>query len=112
MSLRRTLGLLLASTMLATTMFFGQAVVAPDLADACQQYVNGYYRSNGTYVSGYYRTCPNSSRTDNYSYPGNYNPNTGRVTGGSYYSGGSYFTTPTYSYPSYSGGYYSSYSWR
>jgi hypothetical protein len=28
-----------------------------------------------TYVQPYERTAPNSSRTDNYSYPGNYNPN-------------------------------------
>ena len=30
-----------------------------------------------TYVQPYERTNPNSSRTDNYSYPGNTNPNTG-----------------------------------
>lgn len=41
-------------------------------------YVNGYYRSNGTYVNGYYRTSPNHTRTDNYSYYGNYNPYTGK----------------------------------
>ena len=37
--------------------------------------VRGYYRSNGTYVQPYVRTSPNSTVTDNYSYPGNYNPN-------------------------------------
>ncbi|HHT9146900.1 MAG: hypothetical protein Q7J31_15665 [Syntrophales bacterium] len=33
-----------------------------------------------TYVQPYERTNPNSSRTDNYNYPGNYNPNTGMVS--------------------------------
>ena len=33
-----------------------------------------------TYVQPYERTSPNNSRTDNYSYPGNYNPNTGQTT--------------------------------
>lgn len=48
--------------------------------------VGGYYRdSDGdgqkeTYVQPYERTSPNSSRTDNYSYPGNYNPNSDTYT--------------------------------
>ena len=33
-----------------------------------------------TYVNPYTRTNPNSSRTDNFSYPGNYNPNKGEMT--------------------------------
>ncbi|KLT70495.1 SH3 domain-containing protein [Flavobacterium sp. ABG] len=37
--------------------------------------VKGYYRSNGTYVQPHQRTASNSTITDNYSYPGNYNPN-------------------------------------
>lgn len=45
-----------------------------------QVHVNGYYRSNGTYVQPHERTVPNSTITDNYSYPGNYNPNTNSVT--------------------------------
>lgn len=43
-------------------------------------WVNGYYRSNGTYVSGYYRTEPNLYKWDNYSFDGDwsdsYNDNT------------------------------------
>jgi|SRR3989344_1057030 len=31
-------------------------------------YVNGYYRSNGTYVQPYYRSRPNAYTYDNYSY--------------------------------------------
>jgi hypothetical protein len=33
-----------------------------------------------TYVNPYERSSPNNTRTDNYSYPGNYNPNTGKVS--------------------------------
>jgi hypothetical protein len=41
-------------------------------------YVNGYYRSDGTYVSPHYQTNPNSTRDDNYSTRGNVNPYTGQ----------------------------------
>ena len=43
-----------------------------------QTYVNGYTRSNGTYVQGHYRSSPNYTRRDNYSYYGNVNPYTGK----------------------------------
>lgn len=46
-------------------------------------YVKGYFRKDGTYVAPHYRTNPDSKITNNYSYPGNYNPNTGKITGGS-----------------------------
>lgn len=42
-------------------------------------YVNGYTRSNGTYVKPHYRTAPNSTYTDNFSEYGNVNPYTGRA---------------------------------
>ena len=48
--------------------------------------VRGYCRDSDhvgikdTYVQPYQRTSPDSSRTNNYSFPGNFNPNTGRVT--------------------------------
>ena len=48
--------------------------------------VRGYWKDTNhdgvkdTYVQPYERTSPNTSRTDNYSYPGNYNPNTGYTT--------------------------------
>ncbi len=41
------------------------------------QYVNGYTKSNGTYVEGYNRSSPNSTKVDNYSSKGNSNPYTG-----------------------------------
>ncbi|MGA2417851.1 MAG: hypothetical protein ABSF55_01245 [Candidatus Staskawiczbacteria bacterium] len=64
-------------------------------------HVNGYFRKNGTYVAPHYRSDPNSTPTDNWSYPGNTNPMTGKTATGSveeylenYKSSSSY--TPTY----------------
>lgn len=51
-----------------------------------QVYVKGYFKSNGTYVEPHYRSSPNGSPYDNYSYPGNVNPYTGKVAGGSEYN--------------------------
>lgn len=42
------------------------------------EHVNGYTRSDGTYVQSYERTNPNSTRDDNYSTRGNTNPYTGQ----------------------------------
>ena len=44
--------------------------------------VKGYYRKDGTYVRPHYRTAPDSNPYNNYSFPGNYNPNTGKITPG------------------------------
>ena len=44
--------------------------------------VNGYYRKDGTYVRPHYRTKPDGNPYNNYSYPGNYNPNTRKITTG------------------------------
>lgn len=69
-------------------------------------YVHGYFKKNGTYVQPYYRTSPDSSPYNNYSYPGNYNPNTGTTTPGNsstylnnYYKSKSYYPS-IYSSPS------------
>jgi len=48
-------------------------------------YVNGYYRSNGTYVQPHYRTSPNNTVYDNWSTYPNVNPYTGQ-TGTRYYN--------------------------
>lgn len=48
-----------------------------------QVYVKGYFRKDGTYVAPHFRTDPDNTITNNYSYPGNYNPNSGEITGGS-----------------------------
>jgi hypothetical protein len=45
-------------------------------------YVKGYYRKDGTYVQPHYRTDPDGIPYNNFSYPGNYNPNTGEITTG------------------------------
>lgn len=91
-----------------------------------QTYVNGYTRSNGTYVEGHYRTTANYTRDDNWSTIGNVNPYTGSEgtkPGGynsSYYNTPTYnstYSTPTSSYsnyntytPTYSGSNYSNYT--
>ena len=48
-------------------------------AGATGTHVNGYTRSNGTYVQPHERSAPNGIVTDNYSYRGNSNPYTGSV---------------------------------
>jgi len=65
--------------------------------DAGRVRVRGYYRKDGTYVRPHYRTAPDGNPYNNYSFPGNYNPNTGRITPGDpfkyldrYYNGSSY----------------------
>src|SRR5438093_2060027 len=44
--------------------------------------VEGYYRRDGTYGQPHSRTRPDSHPYNNYSFPGNYNPNTGKIAGG------------------------------
>jgi len=41
------------------------------------EYVNGYSRSNGTYVQGHYKTDSDNTVNNNYSTQGNTNPYTG-----------------------------------
>ena len=48
---------------------FAAAQTNPNLV-----FVNGYYKSNGTFVAPHYRTAPNNTLTDNLNYRGNYNP--------------------------------------
>jgi hypothetical protein len=54
---------------LTTTLSFAQS----------QVWVNGYYRSNGTYVQGHYRTEKNQTVNDNWTTRGNVNPHTGKA---------------------------------
>jgi hypothetical protein len=44
--------------------------------------VRGYFRKDGTYVKPHTRSAPDGNPYNNYSFPGNYNPNTGKITGG------------------------------
>jgi hypothetical protein len=48
-------------------------------------WVRPYYKSDGTYVPGHYRSNPDGNPYNNYSYPGNVNPYTGRVAPGNGY---------------------------
>lgn len=43
------------------------------------QHVNGYYRSNGTYVRSHWKTVANATMRDNFSVKGNRNPFTGKI---------------------------------
>lgn len=53
-------------------------LLASSIGLARDTHVNGYYRSNGTYVQPHYRSAPDSSKTNNWSSKGNYNPYTGQ----------------------------------
>ena len=49
-------------------------IVTDSYADT---WVNGYTKSNGTYVQGHYRSSPDSTVNNNWSTRGNVNPYTG-----------------------------------
>lgn len=53
------------------------AMLFASLAEARGVRVRGYTRKDGTYVAPHYRSAPNSTKMDNYSTRGNYNPYTG-----------------------------------
>lgn len=46
---------------------------------AADTYVQGYYRSNGTYVEPHYRSAPDGNPYNNWSTQGNVNPYTGQM---------------------------------
>lgn len=85
-------------------MFIAALASTSVMADT---YVNGYTRSNGTYVAPHMRSEPNSVRYDNYSSQGNTNP----YTGSTGYQRNEYSTPPAYNqgynngYNSYNNGY-------
>lgn len=58
------------------------ALVLFGFAQANADYVRGYTQRDGTYVAPHQRTSPDHNPYNNYSFPGNYNPNTGRTTPG------------------------------
>lgn len=82
------------------------AVVALPSITSAQTYVNGYYRSNGTYVAPHYRSAPDGNPYNNWSTVGNVNPYTGQPGTKNPYSSygssnGSYgsYPNPYSSYP-------------
>ena len=80
------------------------AVVAQISFGQSTVYVNGYYRSNGTYVQGHYRTTPNNTVYDNYSTYPNVNPYTGQT--GTIHYNYNYNSNSNYNYNQYSNTYY------
>lgn len=70
--------------------------------------VKGYYRKDGTYVHPHYRSKPDGNPYNNWSYPGNTNPYTGKIATGNpdtylknYYNRSSSSSrSSSYSYPS------------
>ena len=62
--------------------FFILIILIPVFLVEGQVYVRGYYRKDGVYVRPHYRTYPDGIPYNNYSFPGNYNPNTGKITPG------------------------------
>lgn len=90
------------------------------LSTIAQVRVSGYYRKNGTYVQPHYRSSPDGNPYNNWSYPGNTNPYTGKTATGNpetyldnYNKRSSStppptYTTPGTSYGSSSGNSYSS----
>jgi hypothetical protein len=69
--------------------------------DALAGSVRGYYRRDGTYVAPHYRSNPDDNPDNNYTYPGNVNPYTGRIAPGNpdryleRYDGGPRYRTPS-----------------
>jgi len=69
--------------LLALTFLFSSAALsAIPSAIFADQYIDGYYRKDGTYVKPHWRSDPDGDPYNNYSYPGNLNPYTRkRATG-------------------------------
>ena len=60
-------------TFLAVAFVFGWLAMAQ-----AQVWVDPYTRKDGTYVGGHYRSSPDRNPYNNWSYPGNTNPYTGK----------------------------------
>ncbi len=57
----------------------GAALLLAAASASATDYVNGYSRSDGTYVQGHYRSSANNTQSDNWSTRGNSNPYTGQA---------------------------------
>ena len=69
---------IMKNAVLITLIQLGVSAFWAFTADAATR-VRGYYKPrSGTYVMPHYRSSPNSTRWDNYSSRGNYNPFTGK----------------------------------
>ena len=77
---------LIISIFVVAVVFLGLSGVA----DAATRVKSYYKPSTGTYVAPHYRSSPNSTKYDNYSTKGNYNPYTGKKGSASPYKSKSY----------------------
>lgn len=68
-------------TLITLSMFILLTTITLAPASATER-VRGYHKSNGTYVQPHSRTNRDHSPYNNYSYPGNYNPNKGNISKG------------------------------
>lgn len=68
---------MIKAVLFAVTLLFGWVNFAH-----AQTWVNPYVRKDGTYVGGHYRSNPDGNPYNNWSYPGNVNPYTGRQATG------------------------------
>ena len=62
-------------------VLLGFGAFTVDTADAAVR-VRGYFRKNGTYVQPHYRSNPDGNPYNNWSFPGNTNPYTGKTATG------------------------------
>lgn len=65
-------------TVLFTAIVFVMILGINHYAEASTSRVRGYTKRNGSYVAPHYKSSPNSSKWDNWSSKGNYNPYTGK----------------------------------
>lgn len=70
--MRKALSGILVSLFSSAALFGISSTVNAD------EYVRGYHRKDGTYVQPHYRSDSDGSPYNNYSYPGNVNPHTGK----------------------------------
>jgi opacity protein-like surface antigen len=63
--------------MLKIAIIATSVVVLMPTGAAADEWVNGYTRSNGTYVQPHYQSSPDRSYNNNWSVQGNANPYTG-----------------------------------
>ena len=74
--MRKALSGLLAS------LFTSAALLSISSSVYADDYVRGYTRKDGTYVQPHYRSDRDGNPYNNYSYPGNTNPYTGKQATG------------------------------
>ena len=81
--MRRLSAALFVLVLLAVTLAAAaESVAGSKGSSGGQVHVDGYVRKDGTYVQPHVRSVPDGNPYNNYGFPGNYNPNTGRTTGG------------------------------